>query len=312
MREAFDTVVGRAGARGVDGKVRRACHAWEHGPTNCSMRHATTSSGSDGRSRCRFPRVRGRRRRRARGGRFARRSLPALISPQGVPLDELRGLADMALASAQELVKSIECAATITRADVRDDLDDFLQALERLIESSEHQRRANRPVAAPARRQRRVARALLLLHQLSQALETATDAYAHAGQRLARLPAWRRSSDELRRSSRHATPPSTSTGSPTTGRGRAADQGGGGLEGAQSDAACVAAACSVPPCFVSAPVFAALISTAVPAMLEHGLDDVLERELEPLARPAGRLFGDPKRPLLVSVRSGAPGFPCRA
>jgi uncharacterized protein Yka (UPF0111/DUF47 family) len=107
-----------------------------------------------------------------------------LISPQGVPMGELRRLADMALGSAQELVKSIECAATITRADVRDDLDDFLHALERLIEL-EHQ--ADEQIRLL--RRRLVAdvqdpRALYLLHQLSQALEAATDAYAHAGQAL--------------------------------------------------------------------------------------------------------------------------------
>ena len=99
-------------------------------------------------------------------------------------MGELRRLADMALGSAQELVKSIECAATITRADVRDDLDDFLHALERLIEL-EHQ--ADEQIRLL--RRRLVAdvqdpRALYLLHQLSQALETATDAYAHAGQAL--------------------------------------------------------------------------------------------------------------------------------
>ena len=37
-----------------------------------------------------------------------------------------------------------------------------------------------------------------------------------------------------------------------------------------------------------------------------GLEAVLERELEQLGRMTGRHFGDAKRPLLVSVRSGAP------
>ncbi len=36
-----------------------------------------------------------------------------------------------------------------------------------------------------------------------------------------------------------------------------------------------------------------------------GLDEILERELERLSTIAGRRFGDQKRPLLVSVRSGA-------
>ena len=57
-----------------------------------------------------------------------------LVSVADEPLSALRGLADTALASAQELVKCVECAATITRADLRDDFDDFLRSLDRLIE----------------------------------------------------------------------------------------------------------------------------------------------------------------------------------
>ena len=62
---------------------------------------------------------------------------------------------------------------------------------------------------------------------------------------------------------------------------------------------------SVPPGFV-------LGTGLCRAYLDHGsaaldgLEDVLQRELEGLGACTGRLFGDPKRPLLVSVRSGAP------
>jgi uncharacterized protein Yka (UPF0111/DUF47 family) len=108
----------------------------------------------------------------------------AQLSAQGLPMRELRQLVDMVVASSQELVKSIECAATITRTDVRDDLDDFLQALDRLV-ALEHQ--ADEQVRVLRRKiicDVEDARALYLLHQLSQALETATDAYAHAGQAL--------------------------------------------------------------------------------------------------------------------------------
>jgi uncharacterized protein Yka (UPF0111/DUF47 family) len=110
--------------------------------------------------------------------------LLALVPTEGAPLPELRRLADLALGSAQEFVKCVECAAPITRTDVRDDLDDFLQALERLI-SLEHQadeqiRLLRRELVANTSDHR----ALYLLHQLSRSLETATDAYAHAGQAL--------------------------------------------------------------------------------------------------------------------------------
>ena len=110
--------------------------------------------------------------------------LCALLSPQDIPVGELRRLADMAVGSAQELVKTIECAATITRADVRDDLDDFLQALERLV-ALEHQ--ADEQIRTLRRRlisEVQEPRALYLISHLSNALETATDAYAHAGQAL--------------------------------------------------------------------------------------------------------------------------------
>lgn len=110
--------------------------------------------------------------------------LLALVSAESAALRELRRLADLALGSAQEFVKCIECAATITRTDVRDDLDDFLQALERLTgiehQADEQIRLLRRHLVANTHDHR----ALYLLHQLSRSLETATDAYAHAGQAL--------------------------------------------------------------------------------------------------------------------------------
>lgn len=110
--------------------------------------------------------------------------LTRLVGLDAKVLVELRRLSDLALRSCQELVKSIECAAAITRSDVRDDFDDFLAALERLI-ALEHE------ADAQTRRLRRLAliagdnyRALYLADQLSNALEAATDAYTHAGQAL--------------------------------------------------------------------------------------------------------------------------------
>lgn len=98
----------------------------------------------------------------------------------------MQHLADLALGASQELIKCIACAASITQSDVRDDLDDFLQALERLV-TIEHQaddrmRLLRRKLVTGAADHR----ALYLLHELSLALETATDAYAHAGQALRR------------------------------------------------------------------------------------------------------------------------------
>lgn len=109
----------------------------------------------------------------------------ALVASENPSLKKLLvSLADTALGSSQELVKSIECAATITRADMRDDLDDFLGALERLV-VLEH--RADDEIRILRRRlvaDVKDARAIYVVHQLSEALETATDAYLHAGQAL--------------------------------------------------------------------------------------------------------------------------------
>jgi uncharacterized protein Yka (UPF0111/DUF47 family) len=107
-----------------------------------------------------------------------------LIAPPAALLDRLKELADLPLKSAQELVKCIECAATVTRSDVRDDLDEFLAALETLI-SIEHAadallRDMRRWLILETLDQRQT----MLARELSQALETATDAQAHAGQML--------------------------------------------------------------------------------------------------------------------------------
>ncbi|MCC7271762.1 MAG: DUF47 family protein [Alphaproteobacteria bacterium] len=112
--------------------------------------------------------------------------LAQLACCDGEALGALRGLAGSALASARELVKCVECAATVTRADVRDDLDDFLRCLEELV-------RIEHEADAQIRTIRRVLvagkidhRGLYLAHELSRALESATDAHAHAGQALRR------------------------------------------------------------------------------------------------------------------------------
>ena len=72
----------------------------------------------------------------------------------------------------------------MTRSDVRDDLDEFLAALESLISiehaADERLREMRRWLIIENIEQRQI----MLLRELSQALETATDAHAHAGQML--------------------------------------------------------------------------------------------------------------------------------
>jgi uncharacterized protein Yka (UPF0111/DUF47 family) len=110
--------------------------------------------------------------------------LSVLVAPSAAVVVRLRELADLPLRSAQELVKCVECAASVTQFDVRDDLDEFLAALEKLI-AIEH---AADDVLRAFRRwlilENVDQRQTMLLRELSQALETATDAHAHAGQML--------------------------------------------------------------------------------------------------------------------------------
>ncbi|MDX2202660.1 MAG: hypothetical protein NW223_07915 [Hyphomicrobiaceae bacterium] len=106
----------------------------------------------------------------------------AQIAPDRV--GEVRELAELALASTQEIVKSIECAASVSRADIRDDLDEFMGTLERLV-LIEHQA----DDALRAFRRRLIGgnpeqRQLIVLHELSKALEAATDAPMAAAQAL--------------------------------------------------------------------------------------------------------------------------------
>jgi uncharacterized protein Yka (UPF0111/DUF47 family) len=110
--------------------------------------------------------------------------LCALLPPPPTILANVRELAALSVRSAQELVKSVECAASVERADVRDDLDEFLMALEQLI-AIEHC--ADEQLRILRRRlieQHIDQRQTMLVRELSQALETATDASLHAGQML--------------------------------------------------------------------------------------------------------------------------------
>lgn len=109
-----------------------------------------------------------------------------LVSIERGTVDDLKELSELALCASQELIKCIACATSITQSDIRDDLDDFLQALERIV-TIEH--RADERIRLLRRKLITGTadhRALYLLHQMSLALETATDAYAHAGQDLRR------------------------------------------------------------------------------------------------------------------------------
>jgi len=107
-----------------------------------------------------------------------------IVGPGVSSVERLKKLADLVLQSTQDLVTCVECAASVTRADVREDLDEFLVALERLV-TIEHQaddelRQLTRWLIQDADDHRRV----MLIREISQVMEAATDATARAGQML--------------------------------------------------------------------------------------------------------------------------------
>jgi uncharacterized protein Yka (UPF0111/DUF47 family) len=107
------------------------------------------------------------------------------LAPKGAGFPAaLRNLGDVTLACSQELIKCIECAATITRSDVRDDLDDFLRALDRLIALEHRADELVRTIRRALLSGVDDARMLYLLDQIARALESSTDAYVHSGQSL--------------------------------------------------------------------------------------------------------------------------------
>jgi uncharacterized protein Yka (UPF0111/DUF47 family) len=106
------------------------------------------------------------------------------IEPSPAAVTKLRELAELPLKSAQELVKCVECAASVTQFDVRDDLDEFLAAFQNLIVIEHTADDVLRAFRRWLILENADERQTMLLRELSQALETATDAHAHAGQML--------------------------------------------------------------------------------------------------------------------------------
>lgn len=97
---------------------------------------------------------------------------------------KLRPLAECALGGAQELIKCIECVSEVTHADVRDDLDEFLAAFEKLAAFEHRADSEFRTVRRWLIREAMDARAAMLLRDCAQSLESATDAQVHAAQAL--------------------------------------------------------------------------------------------------------------------------------
>ncbi|TVQ57935.1 MAG: DUF47 family protein [Chromatiaceae bacterium] len=110
--------------------------------------------------------------------------LAGLSSLNAVTIERLQEIAELALLSCQDIVRSVACAAYVTRPDLRDDLDEFLSASERLIQTEHRADDALRGFRRWLMKAQLEPLQILVLRDFAAALEAATDAYAHAAQEL--------------------------------------------------------------------------------------------------------------------------------
>ena len=136
--------------------------------------------------------------RRADAGRFVRRLLEAAddiadeleeaayhltIAPAALPpalLEPLRELAGLALQGGQEYVKVLEAARSVRRGAAREDMQDFLEAVHRVMAIEHEADRVGRGVEAALVAGASDFRQLYVLSESATNLEQATDGLMHA------------------------------------------------------------------------------------------------------------------------------------
>jgi len=100
------------------------------------------------------------------------------VAPPGSIVQPLQALAALLVAGAQESMKMFEAASHVTREGAREDLQDFLGAVDRIIAIERESDVAERAVTGALLGSACEARALHLIARLSQVLEQAADGLA--------------------------------------------------------------------------------------------------------------------------------------
>lgn len=98
------------------------------------------------------------------------------VAPPGSMLEPLQSLAALLVGDAQEMVKGIEAASHVQRAGAREDLQDFLEAVDRIVAIEHETDAAQRSITSALILEAPDFRALQLLLFLANALEEAADA----------------------------------------------------------------------------------------------------------------------------------------
>jgi uncharacterized protein Yka (UPF0111/DUF47 family) len=106
------------------------------------------------------------------------------LQPAQALLEPIRGLASLLVDGAQELVKMLESASHVHREGQREDVQDFLEAVERLVAIEHETDEADRGATALLVLEAPDFRILHLLSNLAHGLEEAADALARSALRL--------------------------------------------------------------------------------------------------------------------------------
>jgi uncharacterized protein Yka (UPF0111/DUF47 family) len=109
--------------------------------------------------------------------------LLAATKPGGDPLDALAKLAALLLEASQEYVKALSHAGDIHKNGQTEDADDFLRAIDRLMDLEHQADDAERALSYAAVQHARNFRQLHLFSEIGASLESATDALKSAGLR---------------------------------------------------------------------------------------------------------------------------------
>lgn len=106
----------------------------------------------------------------------------SLVAPGGIGkpvLAPLAALAELALHTAQEYLKAVECARDLGRGAPRGEVQDFLQSVHRIVELEQKGDDAERSVHAALAHDGAEARGVFVVAEVARGLESATDALMH-------------------------------------------------------------------------------------------------------------------------------------
>ncbi len=243
----------------------------------------------------------------------------ATLLPTGVPAGEVRDgvrrIAWLVLTAAREYLRAVQMSVELRRGSPREDMDAFLAATHRTLElehgTDESQRAIHRALVAEGDGPRAE---LFVVVELTRSFEEAADALMHAGYLLREHTLARVVRSEA--SSRH---PTESAAASVRGRGTEPPgehvyligEGSTPLPPPRLLGAKAHGLARIARAGLRVPEAAVLTTELWRAQLDgggdqRGLREALAGATRALSDQCGLVFGGIRRPLLVSVRSGAP------